>query len=87
MVLIFKNRKEAGVLLAKELQQYNGKKDAVVLAIPRGGLEIGNAFAKELKLPLDVIIVKKLSNVTFFFFGICIDASSILSIIYFVEYT
>ncbi len=62
MALVFKDRKEAGILLAKKFQQYKGKKGAIVLAIPRGGLEIGNAFAKELKLPLDVIIVKKIGH-------------------------
>src|SRR3989344_3172133 len=61
-MVTFKDRKEAGVFLARELQQYKGKKDAIILAIPRGGLEIGNALAKELRLPLDVIIVKKLGH-------------------------
>ncbi len=61
-MVVFKDRKEAGIFLARELQQYKGKKDAIILAIPRGGLEIGNSLAKELKLPLDVIIVKKLGH-------------------------
>ncbi len=62
MALIFKDRKEAGFLLAKQLQKYKGAKDVIILAIPRGGLEIGNALAKELSLPLDVVIVKKLGH-------------------------
>jgi len=42
----FKNRHEAGIKLAEQLKKYKGNKDAIVLAIPRGGVEIGYEIAK-----------------------------------------
>src|SRR3989339_68898 len=59
--MIFKDRFTAGKLLAKELKKYKNKKDAVVLAIPRGGLQVGYSIAKELNLNLDIILTKKIS--------------------------
>lgn len=58
--LSFRDRFDAGEKLARELQAYRGKKDALILAIPRGSLEIGSVLAKRLSIPLDVIIVKKI---------------------------
>ncbi|MBW2992257.1 phosphoribosyltransferase [Candidatus Woesearchaeota archaeon] len=58
--MLFKDRFEAGERLAKELVKYKNSKDAIILAIPRGGLEIGNVLAKELNIALDIIIVKKI---------------------------
>lgn len=57
---MFKNRLEAGNLLAEKLQEYTSKKNAIVLAIPRGGLQIGVPIAKKLDLPLDIVITKKI---------------------------
>ena len=59
--MIFKDRFTAGKLLAKEFKKYKNKKDAVVLAIPRGGLQVGYSIAKELNLNLDIILTKKIS--------------------------
>src|SRR5215475_4664970 len=56
----FKNRSEAGRLLAQTLKHYVGQTDAVVLAVPRGGVPVGYEVAKALGLPLDVFIVRKL---------------------------
>ena len=58
--MAFKDRHEAGKLLAKELKKYKNNKDAIILAIPRGGLEIGYEIAKELSLPLDILVTKKI---------------------------
>jgi predicted phosphoribosyltransferase len=58
--MLFKDRFDAGKRLAKELVRYKNKKEAIILAIPRGGLEIGNVLAKELGIALDIIIVKKI---------------------------
>jgi putative phosphoribosyl transferase len=55
----FKNRTEAGKQLAAELAEYKGK-DAVVVAIPRGGVVLGYEVAIELKAPLDVVIPRKI---------------------------
>ncbi|MEM3401382.1 MAG: phosphoribosyltransferase [Nitrososphaerota archaeon] len=57
--MVFKNREEAGRLLAKALKDYKGY-DCVVLAIPRGGVVVGYYVAEELGCPLDVIIPRKL---------------------------
>lgn len=56
----FVNREQAGQLLAQRLHAYAGCKDAVVLALPRGGLPLGFAVASELALPLDILLVRKL---------------------------
>jgi putative phosphoribosyl transferase len=56
----FKNRSEAGQLLAGALDHYRDRPDALVLALPRGGVPVGYEIAKTLHLPLDVFIVRKL---------------------------
>lgn len=59
---MFRDRLEAGTRLARELRRYRGNKDAVVLAVPRGGLPIGGVLARELDLRLDVILTKKIGH-------------------------
>lgn len=55
----FTDRVDAGKRLASELKDFSGK-NGVVLAIPRGGVVVGYVIAKELNLPLDVIIPRKI---------------------------
>lgn len=55
----FNDRVEAGKRLASELADFKGK-DAIVLAIPRGGVVVGYEIAKALRLQLDVIIPRKI---------------------------
>ena len=43
---MFKDRFDAGKKLAEQLQQYKDNPNAVILAIPRGALEIGSVFQK-----------------------------------------
>jgi predicted phosphoribosyltransferase len=57
---MFKNRKEAGRELAEALLQYHAKPDALILAIPRGGVVVAREVAMQRNLPLDVIVVKKI---------------------------
>ena len=57
----FKNRAKAGQLLAEKLKKYNNS-NTIVLAIPRGGVAIGYEVAKELHLPLDIILSKKIGH-------------------------
>jgi len=57
---MFSNREEAGNLLVKELTSYKNHKDAVIVAIPRGGVPIGYVISKELNLPLEVVLSKKI---------------------------
>jgi predicted phosphoribosyltransferase len=56
----FHDRREAGKRLAQRLVQYARHADAVVLALPRGGVPVGYEIALELALPLDVFSVRKL---------------------------
>jgi putative phosphoribosyl transferase len=56
----FKDRKDAGRILADKLSKYTNHPSAVVLALPRGGVPVAYEVAQELGLPLDVLIVRKL---------------------------
>src|SRR5882757_7490494 len=56
----FRDRVEAGRMLATTLQEYANRGDVVVLALPRGGVPIGFEVAKALHAPLDVFVVRKL---------------------------
>ena len=60
--MMFKDRTDAAIKLKDRLFPYQGKKDTLILAIPRGGVEIGYVLAKELRLPLDILMVKKISH-------------------------
>lgn len=57
----FKNREEAGNLLAKKLIQYKDT-NAIVLAIPRGGVPVGSIIADKLNLPLEIELSKKIGH-------------------------
>jgi predicted phosphoribosyltransferase len=56
----FRDRTEAGEKLAERLGAYERHPDAIVLALPRGGVPVGLEIAKKLGLPLDVFVVRKL---------------------------
>src|SRR3977135_3108366 len=56
----FRDRSEAGRVLARELDRYAGRDDVVVLALPRGGVPVAHEVAKALGAPLDVFVVRKL---------------------------
>jgi putative phosphoribosyl transferase len=56
----FRDRVEAGRLLAERLQAYAGRADVIVLALPRGGVPVGSEVAKALGAPLGVFVVRKL---------------------------
>jgi predicted phosphoribosyltransferase len=56
----FRDRVEAGKVLAGLLRQYAGRPDVVVLALPRGGVPVAYQVATALGAPLDVFIVRKL---------------------------
>jgi len=59
--LRFRDRIEAGQLLGRELaKRLSVVDDAIVLALPRGGVPVGAEVAKALNAPLDVFIVRKL---------------------------
>jgi predicted phosphoribosyltransferase len=56
----FRDRAEAGQVLAGRLEEYAGRDDVVVLALPRGGVPVGFELARRLGAPLDVFLVRKL---------------------------
>ncbi len=56
---MFTDRSEAGRKLAERLMEYKGQ-EAVVLAIPRGGVVVANEVARGLGCPLDLIIPRKI---------------------------
>jgi putative phosphoribosyl transferase len=56
----FKNRAQAGKLLAQALGEYAHRADVVVLALPRGGVPVAFVVASALGAELDILIVRKL---------------------------
>ena len=56
---MFEDRFHAGELLTKKLVEYKGK-NALVLAIPAGGVQVAHVVAKKLELPLDVALTRKI---------------------------
>jgi len=56
----FRDRVEAGQLLARKLVGYANNPDIIVLALPRGGVPVGAEVAEKLNAPLDVFVVRKL---------------------------
>jgi predicted phosphoribosyltransferase len=57
----FADRKEAGRALAPRLRKHAGNPNAIVLAIPRGGVPVALEVARKLRLPLDTIVARRLS--------------------------
>lgn len=60
MALQFRDRAEAGRLLAEKLKRFRGREDVIVLALPRGGVPVGFEIAELLGVPLEVFVVRKL---------------------------
>lgn len=56
----YKDRRDAGMVLAQALQHYAKDNTAIVLALPRGGVPVAYEVAKALRLPLDIFIARKL---------------------------
>ena len=57
---MFKNREEAGELLAQELIQFRKDPSAILLALPRGGVAVAYQLSLALHLALDVLITRKI---------------------------
>ena len=57
---MFRDRIEAGQRLAVELERYRDCAGGVILAIPRGGVVVGLQISLGLRLPLDVLITRKI---------------------------
>jgi putative phosphoribosyl transferase len=61
MPALYHDRKEAGLRLAEQLTEYSSKHDTIILALPRGGVPVAFAIARQLRLPLDVFVVRPFS--------------------------
>lgn len=56
----YKDRIEAGKILSYYLKQYTDNPNALVLALPRGGVPVAYEVARKLNLELDVFLVRKI---------------------------
>lgn len=61
--MVFKDRIEAGKKLAEKLFALKDQKDKIIIyALPRGGVIVADQIAQELKVPLDLVISRKISH-------------------------
>lgn len=58
--MVFRDRHEAGKLLAEKLAHFREKADVIVLGLPRGGVAVAHEIARALHCPLDILIVRKI---------------------------
>src|SRR5512147_1135827 len=56
----FRDRRDAGKILAQDLLDYANRSDVIVFALPRGGVPVAYEVAMALNAPLDIFIVRKL---------------------------
>jgi putative phosphoribosyl transferase len=60
-VSLYRDRRDAGRVLAAVLaERYAGRRDVIILALPRGGVPVAYEVAARLDAPLDVFLVRKL---------------------------
>jgi putative phosphoribosyl transferase len=57
---MFRDRRDAGRRLSKALEGYAEAGDVIVLALPRGGVPVAFEVAQALRLPLDLMLVRKI---------------------------
>ena len=57
---MFRNREEAGRILADKLSRHRNDPTALILALPRGGVAVGYQLSLALHVPLDVFITRKI---------------------------
>jgi len=60
--MTFKDRADAGTQLAERLNEFAGRDDVLLYALPRGGVVVAAEVAKALKLPFDVIVTRKIAS-------------------------
>ena len=58
-MMVYRDRKHAGELLAKALAGHAGE-DTLIVGLPRGGVPVAYEVARVLGAPLDVFVVRKL---------------------------
>lgn len=59
---MFRDRQQAGQLLAKKLTLYKGKAGVLIFGIPRGGMVVAKEVADALGIALDAVVVRKIST-------------------------
>ncbi|MDP1880485.1 MAG: phosphoribosyltransferase family protein [Parachlamydiaceae bacterium] len=59
-VLVFQDRYHAGKLLVPFFEQYRDRKDTLVIGLARGGVVVASVISKELSLPLNVVVPRKI---------------------------
>lgn len=58
---MFRNRTDAGTRLAEKLKKFK-KEPGIIMAVPRGGVPVAYAVAKELNLPVELVLTKKIGH-------------------------
>ena len=58
--MIFQDRRDAGRVLAGAIKAVCERDNAIVLGLPRGGVPVAFEVARELSLPLDILVIRKL---------------------------
>jgi len=58
----FKNREDGGRKLVPRLEKYKNNPDAIVLGLPRGGVVTAYEVARQLNLPMDIIVTRKIAS-------------------------
>lgn len=59
---MFRDRRDAGQRLAKALNRYQDARNTIVLALPRGGVVVGYEVSSALRVPLEVLVTRKLGT-------------------------
>ncbi len=59
---MFKDRRQAGELLARKLKKFKNEKDTVVIGITRGGVAVARKISDFLNLSFDIIVIKKIGT-------------------------
>jgi putative phosphoribosyl transferase len=60
--MMFIDRADAGQKLAKALESYKGRSDAVLFALPRGGAVVAAEVSKALGVPFDILVTRKIGS-------------------------
>ena len=58
---IFRSRDHAGEILAGMLEVYSDNNEAIVMAVPAGGVPVAKVLAEQLDLPMDIAVVSKIT--------------------------
>lgn len=57
---LYEDRADAGRVLATRLRHFHSDSDALILALPRGGVPVALEISRELEIPMNLLIVRKL---------------------------